>query len=191
MGYVIPILEFANYLLFSILVGHVALQFVPEANKPKIIIPKPVLLLSTLGIIFFSLGPIVQTVSYFQSGVGLPLAIKSVLYDFQVGRAWIFIGFMATFLYMAILLNGSKYLKVILVLLMVLAVGYSSHVASLSFWAGLLSHSIHFLIVTLWIGILIHVAWFAKDESNWSRFLRWFTPFAIICLIIIILSVSI
>ncbi|SMQ84564.1 putative copper resistance protein D [Bacillus sp. OV166] len=188
MGFVIPITEFGSYLLYSILVGHVALQFVPEANKPKINIPKPVLLLSTLGLIIFSLGPIIQTVSYFQDGIGLALATKSVLLDFQVGRAWILIGLIATCLYLTILLNGSKYIQSLLLLLMILTVGYSSHVASLSFWAGLLSHSIHFLLVTLWTGILINVAWFSKEETNWSKFLRWFTPFAVLCLIIILLS---
>ncbi|MEH7414896.1 CopD family protein [Neobacillus drentensis] len=188
MGYLIPFAEFGNYLLYSILVGHVALQFVPEANKPRFSIPTPVLLLSTLGIIFCSLGPIVQTVSYFQGGVGLSLAIRSVIFGFQVGKAWIFIGFMATFLYLAILLKGSKFVQMILLLLMIAAVGYSSHVASLSFWPGLLAHSTHFLIVTLWTGILIQVAWFSKEELNWSKFLRWFTPFAVFCIIIIIIS---
>ncbi|MFZ7947214.1 MULTISPECIES: copper resistance D family protein [Bacillaceae] len=188
MGFVIPFAEFGNYLVFSILIGHVALQFVPEATKPKITIAKPVLLLSTLGIIIFTLGPIVQTISYFQDGIGLALATKSVLLDFQVGKAWIFIGFMATLLWIAIILNGSKYLQSLLLLLMILGVGYSSHVASLSFWAGLWSHSTHFLMVTLWTGILIHIAWFSKDHNNWSKFLRWFTPFAAFSLIIIILS---
>ncbi|MFK9094132.1 hypothetical protein [Bacillus salipaludis] len=113
MGFVIPFAEFGNYLVFSILIGHVALQIVPETNKPKITIAKPVLLLSTLGIIIFTLGPIVQTVSYFQEGIGLALATKAVLLDFQVGKAWVFIGFMSTFLWIAIILNGSKYLKAV------------------------------------------------------------------------------
>lgn len=188
MGFVVPIAEFGSYLLYSILVGYVALQFVPNLNKPKVYIPKPVLLLSSLGIIILALGPIVQTVSYFQEGIGFTLAIKSVILDFQVGRAWIFIGLIATCLYLTILLNGSKYIQAILLLLMILAVGYSSHVASLSFWAGLWAHSIHFLIITLWTGILINVAWFSKEETNWSKFLRWFTPFAVFCLIIILFS---
>lgn len=188
MGFVIPFAEFGNYLVFSILIGHVALQFVPETNKPKITLAKPVLLLSTLGIIIFTLCPIVQTISYFQDGIGIALATKSVLFDFQVGKGWIFIGFMATFLWISINLNGSKYLQALLLLLMILGIGYSSHVASLSFWAGLWSHSTHFLIVTLWTGILIHITWFSKEHNNWSKFLRWFTPFAAFCLIIIVLS---
>lgn len=188
MNIFIPLAEIANYIVFSILVGYVALQFVPDSYKPKISISKRSLLLSTLGIYIFTLGPVVQTISYFSDSVGLTLAIYSVLTDFQVGKAWMFIGFMSVFLWMTILLNGSKYLQALWLLLMVLAVGYSSHVASLSFWVGLFAHSIHFLIVTLWTGILIHVAWFSKDKQKWSQFLRWFTPFAIVCVIIIGIS---
>lgn len=105
--------------------------------------------------------------------------------DFQVGRAWIFIGFMSVFLWMTILVNGSKYLQVLWLLLMVLGVGYSSHVASLIFWVGLFAHSAHFLMVTLWTGILIHVAWFSNDQQKWPKFLRWFTLFAVACIIIL------
>lgn len=188
MNILIPFTEIATYIVFSILAGHVALQFVSDSYKPKMNISKSILLLSTLGIFVFTLGPVSQTISYFSDSVGLPLAILSVLTDFQVGRAWIFIGFMSVFLWLTIMLKGSKYIQAFWLLLMVLAIGYSSHVASLSFWVGLFTHSIHFLIVTLWTGILLHVAWFSKDQQKWSNFLRWFTPFAIVCFMIIIIS---
>ncbi|ULT54602.1 CopD family protein [Neobacillus drentensis] len=188
MGFLIPFFEFGNYLMYSILVGHVALLLVPDDRKPQTQIAKPFLLLSTLGIIIFTLGPILQTIYYFKGGVGLAIAIEAVFTDFQVGRAWIFIGFMGTFLWMAIQLNASKYLHAILLLLMILGVGYSSHVASLSFWTGLFSHSLHFLMVTLWTGILLHVAWFSKEELNWGKFLRWFTPVALVSLLFIFIS---
>lgn len=188
MGYVIPILEFVNYILFSIVVGHVALQFIPKANKPKINMGKPILLLSILGIMIFTLGPVIQVIFYFEEGVGFALAAKSVLLNFQVGKAWIFIGCMSTLLWITIYREGSKYLQALLLLLMIVAIGYSSHAASLSFWTGLFFQSTHFLMVTLWIGILIHVAWFSMDQPNWSTFLRWFTPLAAGCLLIIIVS---
>ncbi|MEC2054749.1 CopD family protein [Peribacillus psychrosaccharolyticus] len=184
----IPFSEFGNYILFSILAGHVALQFVPEENKPKISIPKPILLLSTLGIIFFTLGPIVQVIFFFKEGVGLQQAILSAFTEFQVGKAWTFIGFMATLLWMTIYVQGSKYLQAFLLFLMFLGVGYASHSASLSFWSGLFSHTTHFLIVSLWTGILIHVSWFARNQSNWLKFLRWFTPFALVCIVIVLIS---
>ncbi|WP_462408568.1 copper resistance D family protein [Neobacillus sp. Marseille-QA0830] len=188
MNYIIPIAELANYLLFSILAGHVALQFVPETRKPKIEIAKPVLLLSTLGIIIFTFVPIVPTISYFIHVVGMASAIQSVILNFEVGKAWIFIAFMAVFLWLAIVLNAPKYIQAVLVLLMDLGVGYASHAASISFWSGFLFHSSHFLFVTLWVGILIHVAWFSKDLSNWPRFLRWFTPTAFLFVVLIILT---
>lgn len=188
MNYIIPIAEFGNYFLFSILVGHVVLQFVPEANKPQINIPKPFLLLSTLGILIFSIGPLIEPILYFKEGFGLSMAVSSVLFDFQVGKAWLFTGFMAAFLWLAIILRISKYVQALLLILMIGAVGYAGHVASLSFWAGFISHSLHFLMVTIWVGVLLHLAWFTKELPNWSRVLRWFTPMALACFIVTILS---
>jgi putative copper resistance protein D len=188
MNILIPFAELGNYILFSILAGHVALQFVPEGKKPVIRIPKPILLLSTLGIIIFTLGPIVQVISFFKEGIGLQQATLSAFTEFQVGKAWTFISFMATLLWMTIHVQGSKYVQALLLFLMFLGVGYASHSASLSFWSGLFSHTTHFLIVSLWTGILIHVSWFSKKQSNWLRFLRWFTPFALACLVIILIS---
>lgn len=188
MNIIVSLTEHANYIVFSILVGHVVLQFVPESNKPEIKISKEVLLLSTLGIFVFSLGPAIQTISYFSESVGLVKATLSVITDFQVGKAWMFIGFMSVILWMTFLLNGSKYLQALWLLLMILAIGYSGHVASLSFWYGLIAHSLHFLMVTLWTGILIHVTWFSSDQQKWSKFLRWFTPFAIISIVLIFIS---
>ena len=184
----VPFTELGSYILFSILVGHVGLQFVPEVYRPANGLPKKVLLLCTLGIYLFTFGPVAQVISYFRESVGLTLAAYSVLTDFQVGQAWMVIGLMAILLWITIMLDWSKYLQSIILLIMILAVGYSSHVASLSFWAGFSVHTVHFLMVTLWSGILIHVAWFSKHELDWSKFLRWFTPFAILCFIIIIIS---
>jgi len=188
MNFIIPITELFTYILFSILVGHVALQFIHKDKKPTTKFPKSALLLSTLGIIVFTFGPVLQVILYFADSVGLGLTTFSVITDFQVGNAWIFIGFVSTLLYMTILLEGSKFLQAIWLLLMILAVGYASHVASLNFWYGFISHSIHFLMVTLWVGILIHVGWFSKDKKNWSSFLKWFTPLAYGILIFIFVS---
>ncbi|OPX02495.1 copper resistance D family protein [Geobacillus sp. LEMMY01] len=189
MPFIVSLSEFFNYIFYSLLAGHVALSFVPDEKKPKIIIPKPMLLLSILGIIVSSFGPVLQVIFYFSDGSDyFNQKSWSILTDFQVGKAWIFIDWVATFLWMTVYVEGSKYLQAFWLLLMILAVGYASHVASLSFWTGLLSHSIHFLAVALWTGILIHVAWFSKNLHNWMTFLKWFTPFAIGCMVIILTS---
>ncbi len=188
MNFLVPLSEIGNYLLVSLLMGHVALLFVPEDYKPSIRISKRVLLLATLGVYIFSFGPVAQTISYFSESVGLTVAAYSVLTDFQVGRAWIIIGFMSMFLWIALMVNSSKYIQALLLTIIVLAVGYSSHVASLEFWTGLFAHSIHFFMVTLWVGILIHAAWFSNEFHKWDRFLQWFTPLAVGSIIVIFIS---
>jgi len=180
--------ETVLYLCFSILVGGIILEFVPENYKPTIVIPRAVYFLSILGILFASIGPVVQVIYYFVEALGFRQTLESVLYDFEVGKAWMFTSWVGIILYFTILFKQSKYVQAILTLLLVVAVGYSSHAASLSFWAGLASHTIHFLGVAVWTGILLIVSFFSKDSHKWGKFLSWFTPLAILCIIFITIS---
>ncbi|CAK8583395.1 copper resistance D family protein (plasmid) [Priestia megaterium] len=186
MNILTPISEILNYILFSFLVGHVALQFVSDSKKPKVSVPKQLLLLSTLGIIVCSLIPVLKVIFYFSNNMGFRLTTLSVLTNFQIGKAWVFTCIIGILLWLTLYFKGSKYLQSFWLLLMIGAVGYASHVSSLSFWTGFLSHSIHFLMVSLWSGIILHVGWFSKGEKNWSTFLQWFTPLAIGCLTLVI-----
>ncbi|KWU59980.1 copper resistance D family protein [Priestia megaterium] len=188
MNVLVPLTELITYILFSILIGHVALQFVSPEKKPSIYISKRFLLSCVLGIILFTFGPLLQVVAYFGGSVGVAQTLFSVLFTFEIGKAWIAIVWCSTLLWLAIYLENSKYVQAVLLFLMVLSIGYASHVASLSFWTGFTSHTVHFLAVTLWAGILIQVSWFSKDSTNWDRFLRWFTPFAVSCMIVILIS---
>ena len=81
---ILPNTEFFSYLLFSILVGHVVLQTVPDSKKPKVSIQKRVSLLSTLGIIICTFVPVLQVILYFKENVGLITAIMSVLTYFHL-----------------------------------------------------------------------------------------------------------
>lgn len=188
MTYYLIVSETVLYVSFSILVGAIILQLIPGNYKPTIDIPRSVYFLSILGIIFASVGPLVQVVFYFIEALGFWQTLKSVLYNFEVGKAWMFTSWVGLLLYFMVLYKKPKYFQAFLVLLMVIAVGYSSHAASLSFWYGLTSHTIHFLGITVWTGILLIVSFFSKDLRNWSKFLSWFTPTAILSLVLIILS---
>ncbi|MGM0898164.1 MAG: CopD family protein, partial [Bacillota bacterium] len=44
----------------------------------------------------------------------------------------------------------------------------------------------HFLALVLWAGVLIHIAWFLRDGRNWRAFLKWFTPFSVAMMIVLI-----
>jgi copper resistance protein D len=188
MNYLIPIAEFAQYLVFSILVGSVVLQFVPETKKPKIELAKSVYLLCCLGIIIFSFVPLLQVILFFKESVGITTATLSVLTDFQIGRAWIAICVLSLLVWIMIYFNRDKIMQALCLILMIVAVGSASHVASLSFVSGSYTHSIHFLMVTIWVGVLLHVAWFSKNQTNWASFLKWFTPLASFCVLIILIS---
>jgi copper resistance protein D len=188
LPYYLVISESLLYLCFSILVGGLMLKFIPEEKKPTISLPRSVYFMVILGILFFSMGPVIQVFSYFVEAVGVSQTLSAVLYDFEVGKAWLFTCWIGLLLYFSVLLNGSKYLQAFFTLLLVLAVGYASHAASLSFWRGFTSHTLHFLAIISWTGVLFIVAWFSKDTRNWGRFLRWFTPFAVICVVLIVWS---
>jgi copper resistance protein D len=188
LNVLVPLTELITYLLFSILIGHVSLQFVSPEKKPSIHTSKKLLLSCVLGIILFTFGPLLQVVTYFGGSVGVAQTLFSVLFTFEIGKAWIAIVWCSILLWLAIYLESSKYIQAILLFLMVLSIGYASHVASLSFWTGFTSHTVHFLAVTLWAGFLIQVSWFSKDSTNWGKFLRWFTPFAVSCMIVILIS---
>ncbi|WP_409288078.1 copper resistance D family protein [Peribacillus sp. SCS-37] len=187
MGILVPIAEALNYLFFSILAGHTALLFVPQAYKPKISVPKPVLLLSTLGIILCSLAPSLRAASYFSDGSFLE-TLLTVISTFTIGKSWLVIGFAATFFWMTIYVEGNRFLKLFWLLILVSAAGWASHVASLDFKWGFPLHSVHFLAVILWTGIVILAGWFSSEPGSWQRFLRWFTPFAAASLVLIGLS---
>lgn len=186
---IIPSLaELGLYLSFSLLVGHIVLQFVSNSNKPKIEFPKPILLICTLGIILFSLVPVVQVIFFFKKNVGFAAAASTVLTSFQVGQVWLFLSVFSIFLWLTIYLDRSRYIQAFWILLMVIAVGYGSHVSTKSFIVGLFSHTTHFLMVTIWVGVLLHVSWFSKDRLHWSRFLQWFSPLAFVCMLNIFAS---
>lgn len=183
MNLLIPIADFGNYLFFSLLVGYVVLQFVPESKKPNIQISKSLLLICTLGIIIFTFVPVFALILFFEDTVGLPRAVTSGLLSTSLGQGWLFTTVFAVFLWLSLYLDRSKYLQAFWIILMIIAIGYSSHVSSLSFVVGLFSHTTHFLMVTIWVGVLLHVSWFSKDKKHWTEFLQWFTPLAIVCML--------
>lgn len=183
MNLLTPIADFGNYLFFSLLVGFVVLQFVPESKKPTIQLPKSLFLICTLGIIIFTFVPVLALILFFDDTVGFAPAVTSVMMSTQIGQGWLFITVLAIFLWLTIYLERSKYLQAFWIILMMIAIGYGSHVSSQSFVVGVFSHTTHFLMVTIWVGVLLHASWFSKDKKNWNEFLQWFTPLAIVCML--------
>jgi putative copper export protein len=186
--------ELILYVCFALLVGSLILNLVPESLRPQVKIPKGILLLAVLGVGILSFIPVLRVILYLYEDFGFGLTIKSVLLQFEIGKAWIFTFIISLFLFVFFLIidlkkkSGASYIGLFLVLLLILALGWASHASSLSEWSGFLTHTIHFISVCVWLGILLTVSWFSKVKNNWFQFIRWFTPVALVCLGFTIIS---
>lgn len=176
--------------------GSILLQNIASRYKPTIIVPKQLLLACVIAIPVLSYVPLHTTaISYASSfQLGYWAMIKSILLDLQIGEAWIWTTFGAAGLAIVTgipLFARDRHMpKVALMLILLLAfwLGYGSHVASLDAVRGLIVHTSHFTAVAIWLGILFVVSWFAHDDLNWQAFLRWFSPLAIVCVVIALLA---
>lgn len=176
------------YIAFSYLAGSVVLQFVPEDRKPQMATSKTLLLLSTAGIVLLSFGPVYELAVFLQSSQGWGEAYLNAITGFRIGQGWLITLLFSIILAIAIYLGGSRYIQALYLFLLLLTVGFYSHVSTLDLWSGFALHSIHVLFMAMWAGVLLHVAWFTKEGMNWARFLAWFTPFAMFCVAAVIAS---
>lgn len=190
----IYISEALLYICFAILIGTFIMRLVPEHLRPQIVVPDGLLFACTIAIPVLSFVPIHQAALLFVKDFETPYGtmIKSILLDINSGKAWIWtavgaIG-LAVLLSLRSFRNDKHMPKVGLFItsLLVIWLGYASHASSLYNTKGLVVHSAHFMAITVWVGIILITSWFAKDNANWDRFLNWFSPVAICCLLITI-----
>ncbi len=186
--------ELMLYLCFSILTGTLIFALIPNHKKPTLVVQKRWLQLAILGIVLFSAMPVVQVVMYFYDGHSLLQIFSNVVNNFEVGRSWSFILLLSIFYYFFISVFPVQHKRIYTIIALaflfslILAVGWASHSASLSKWVGFTSHIIHFSAVSVWVGILFVVSWFSKDTKNWVLFLKWYSPTAIGCFTLTLIS---
>ncbi|MED3550339.1 copper resistance D family protein [Cytobacillus praedii] len=182
------------YLCFSILLGSFLLYIIPAHSRPEMNVPKGVLMAATGGIAFLSFVPVLLLILHIYEDIGFFQTLQSVLFTFEVGKAWIFIYLLANLLFIFIVWFDYKkkalyaYIGAFSSFVLILAIGWSSHASSLEPLEGFLAHSAHFTAVCVWVGILFVVSWFSKNYSNWIKFLKWYTPVALVCLFFTIFS---
>ncbi|EGA89957.1 hypothetical protein GPDM_07900 [Planococcus donghaensis MPA1U2] len=168
------------YIAFSYLAGFIVLQFVPENRKPKLSSSKGLLLISTASIVLLSFIPVYELAVFLQSSQSSVEAFRTAIMEFRIGQGWLITLLLSVILAIAIYLNGNRYILALYVLLLILTVGFYSHISTINLWAGFALHSSHIFFMSIWTGVLLHVAWFAKNGANWRPFLTWFTPLAVI-----------
>ncbi|MFF2290832.1 CopD family protein [Peribacillus butanolivorans] len=175
------------YLCFALLIGSFLLYLVPSSYRPDINVTKGYLMMAIGGIAIFSFIPVLQLILYLYHDVGLTQTLQSVLFTFEVGKAWVFTYILSNLLFIFVVWFDYRkralyaYIGIFFTFLLILALGWSSHASSYDQVKGFLNQSAHFTAVSVWTGILIVVSWFSKNHSNWLNFLKWFTPVAIVC----------
>ena len=75
----IYISESLLYLCFSLLMGAFIIQFIPERLKPEIRISKRLIQLAVLGVVFFSVAPVIRIILFLYEDIGLMLTMQNVL----------------------------------------------------------------------------------------------------------------
>lgn len=176
--------------------GNFILQLVPQSFRPTIVMPKWLLLICIIAIPILSYVPLHVIALQYSDAFQLNYMqmMRSILLDLPVGEAWLWtlLGTAGLTIMVGIpaFANDKHMPKVALSLILLLSVwfGYASHAASLSSFRGLIVHTGHFTSVTIWLGILFVVSWFVQDYSNWDKFLKWFSPLAIICVLITLIA---
>ena len=167
--------------------GSFFLYLVPEAYRPTIHVKKGILMIAASGIAIFSFIPVLQLIFYIYHGMGFLQAFQSVLFTFEVGKAWILTFILSSLLFIFIvwfdytIKRLYSWIGLILSIMLILAFAWSSHASTLDPTIGFLTDAAHFGAVSIWVGIVFIVSWFSKDHKNWQLFLKWFTPVAIAC----------
>lgn len=193
---VVELTEILLYTCFAFLTGFLVLTLIPKGKRPEIRCSKKVLLVLVSMIPVLAFGPVLNTIFVLSENLDFWMAFQDIFFTFEIGRAWMYT-FLFSFLLAVVVafrFNGMETQNrffsgyaLFLLLLIALSLGYASHASSIKGMSGFIAHSMHFIGVMVWAGIIGVVAWFS-DFSHWKGFLKWFTPTAILCLVILVIG---
>lgn len=192
----IYISEALLYISFALLTGTLILRLVPAKYKPEIKTPAWLLPACALLIPVLSFVPIHELALRFSTEFELSYMemLRSILADVSMGKAWIWT--LLGSLGLTILLSLKAFredkhmpkVALFILFLLIIWLGYASHASSLSAFKGLVVHSAHFLGYSVWIGILFVAGWFSQNDNHWAAFLKWFSPVAIVCVLLTLIA---
>jgi len=179
------------YVSFAIACGYILLNLVPAAYRPVSYISYRVTFAASIGIGVLSFFPILRIVSFFAEDIGWGLTFKQVILQFTEGRVYMLSLVVSIMLAILSVIHGRTSNKLVLKSMMyclaflIVAQGWSSHVAAWYGSWGIIAQTLHILAVSLWVGPLLLSAWYARQKDNWSAFLSWYHPMAILCMLVI------
>jgi len=184
---------FGDILLYSclaLLIGHFSIQLIPHAYRPDVSFSVRWIRLLILMIPLFFSFSVVRIVLYLYEDIGLWVTLRSVLFTFEAGNAWILMtlwsGLLLIVTTRSSLSPGHIKLGVFLLLAMVATFAWSGHASSIKGAEGMLIHTVHALAVFIWTGGLLVLGFSSKTDRNWEIILEWFRPLVALCFLIIV-----
>ncbi|NMO95887.1 copper resistance D family protein [Paenibacillus lemnae] len=182
------------YLGYATLAGLSVLSLLPKHRRPEITLPLWIGPLAALLIIIGGFIPLLQIILFFKNDLGLYASFEFVMFSFDEGKRYIWMVMLA--LLMAVIsrivirkpASALRFLLPVLVLATAAAMASSNHAASLMGWKGQVFHFAHMTSMAAWTGTLLLAGFssYNNQRDSWRSFLKWFHPFAVICVVIVL-----
>lgn len=180
------------YASFILLTGYFTLSFFTSKEEVAVTLPLWLLKAAVVAIPLSLLLTVARLVYmlYSQFQVELFEAIFTVLLQYAAGQAFLFASVFAWMLLSMMTLRQSRktaaFVLFLLIVLMV-TVSWAGHGAAVAGITGLIGNSLHLFGVAVWIGPLTVIAWASKERIP-GEFFRWFSPLAVLAVLIVTLS---
>jgi copper resistance protein D len=178
--------DFLLYLVMAFLTGAIALEFVPDGRKPEIRVTGRQKLIAAAFIPVLAAAPVVQLAMMLAPAGERLSAFLDIAVRFRAGHSFLAVVILAVLLIAAIGFRANAFMQAVLMALAFIAIAYGSHSASTHGQSGLAGHAVHLAVLSVWGGILLIISWRPSETMNWRAFLRWFTPFSVVLMAIII-----
>ncbi|WP_227394560.1 copper resistance D family protein [Jeotgalibacillus aurantiacus] len=175
------------YVSLSFLTGLFILEAVPPSRKPVIPVKREWIIGSTAAVMILSFIPLVPLIIRLSDTAGFSSAITTVLLDFTAGQSWVAVWISALLIVVITAVSRNRAERVwpnfFLLTALFFSFSWGSHPEAVSPLIGAVYHLFHLAALHSWTGILLVVAFFSSSRENWSRFLSWFTPVAMLCVV--------
>jgi len=180
-------------LLYSCLAFVFGWMIMPRIH-PIIQVPRTKMAWTIAGIAVFSFFPVLRILVFFSNDSNWFVIFRSVMLSFAEGRAYMWTLILSIlFILMIFMKKQTNRLYsgalVLIAIGLIATLSWSSHSSSYFGMIGFWNHLIHLLSVTVWAGILLVAGRSMPNRvTNWRSFLSWYHPFAVVTMIVILLS---
>ncbi|MBM7643919.1 putative copper resistance protein D [Scopulibacillus daqui] len=150
----ISLFEWLLYICFSILSGSLF-------HHNKMAVPKKFVLSAAAGTALFSAAPLINQIAALSGDIGFGTAVKNVLIDFDMGRAWFILVVIAGLLFCLIAFNhlsNDPFLTKIALILVIILIGvytYISLSSGIFLWLPFIFRFFYLLSLSCFGGLLL------------------------------------